>query len=336
MLPRRLPLLLACSLALLGPVVARASGLRGELAVERDAAALVCPDAAGLSARVTALVGRPLIVPTGRGDLSMDVQISCSPAGCRARISTRGASRGLRDLDDPDPSCAGLADALALTIAMLLDWTPGPALSASASASASASSPPAVSSPPVAASVFPSGVPASSGAPPPVSRLVGVAAGGGVATGVLPAAAGLWSAEIEAQGASWWRVSLGLSGAPAQSLAYQGGSVTMRYLAGSVVGCLPVRAGGVEVGACGALLLARFEAEGSDFPQNDSTRRLWWLPGLGVDARGPLVGPLGWSLRALLAVRDRDQTVSVGSLGTAAHLARVGLQTRAALTLSIW
>jgi hypothetical protein len=299
---------------------------------------------------VAALVGRPLIVASG-ADLRLDVRVSCSPAGCQARIRTQGASRGLRELEDPDPTCAGLADALAITLAVLLDWTP-PAASASSSQPFSASSPassapsaPSASSASSAPSASPAPVPAAAASWSAVSaprttgeglgpRSLGVAAGGGLVTGVLPSMAGLWSAEIEARWAI--RMSVGLNGAPAQSLGFQGGTVTTRYLAGSLVGCLPVPVGPVELGACGALQLARFQAEGSGFPHNDSTRRLWWLPGLGVDARGPVVGRLGWSVRALFSVRDREQTVSVGSLGTAAHLPRAGIQTRATLTLSFW
>jgi hypothetical protein len=325
------------------------------LTVQRDATATMCPDAAGLSTRVTTLVGSPLIVAAGagtggateagRGEVSLVVSLACSPSGCQARIVTAGASRGRRLLDDPDPTCAGLADALTITLAMLLDWVPPVPAAPPASGSGAA----LIVPPPAAAS-------SSAAAPAPASSSsfasaserramsappgIGVVAGGGVVTGIAPSVAGLWSGELELRRASsssalpW--ASLGISGAPAESIAFRGGTVTTRYLAGSLVGCWPLRTGVVAIGACGSLSLARFAAEGSGYPKNDTTSRLWGIAGLGLDARGPLFGPLGWSTRVLLTVRDREQTVSVGSLGTAAELSRVGMQARLALTMSIW
>jgi hypothetical protein len=379
-MPRSLPRSRTCSLVAVSACAASAfavwaalaraepAGLHGDLTVQRDATATMCPDAAALSTRVTTLVGSPLVVAAEpetrpgpeargrRGDVSLEVALSCSAAGCQARIVTTGASRGMRVLDDPDPTCAGLADALTITLAMLLDWVPPPSASAPAlvvpapAASSIASAVPA-------ASAITSAVPAvssiTSAAPaPPAPALerasatsrpgLGVAAGGGLASGMLPSVAGLWSGELEllrsSSSASVPWVSLGVSGAPSQSLAFQGGTVTTRYLAGSLVGCLPAwsRTGVVAVGACASFWLARFAAEGSGYPKNDATTRIWGIGGLGLDARGPLFGPLGWSTRALLTVRDRDQTVSVGSLGTAAELSRVGIQARLALTMSIW
>jgi hypothetical protein len=351
MTPRRLPLCLACSLAVLGPAVVLAAGLRGELSVERSPEAHLCPDAAGLAARVEAVVGRPMIVGAGRGDLSMEVQMSCSPAGCQARIRTRGVSQGIRDLSDPDPACEGLADALAITLAMLLDWSPAPPASSSAPLSSavapsssllSASSSSLLSAPVSASAEPPPGPPptapaaqsavASSLAP----RSLGVAVGGGLATGVLPAVAPLGSLEVEAQWSPWLRLSLGLEGVVPQSVAFQGGTVAMRYLAEGLVGCVPARVGVVEIGGCAALGLGQFQAIGSGFARNDSVLRLWWLGGLGAEVRGPLYGALGWSVRGLVEAQTAGQKVTVGALGTAAQLDRVGLRGRLALTWSIW
>lgn len=344
--------------------------LHGDLTVRRDASASACPGESELAERVAKLVGSQLIVPPGQGELSLEVAMSCAETGCEARIETHGRSQptrgpsatggttGTRVLADVDPTCAGLADALTITLAILLDWQPPaaaapPALVVPAS-SASAAPPPVSDTPPAPAPTEPTR---------PVT--LGLVAGGGAATAVATSLAGVWNAGLwvrragredavgsssragsrsHSPGGPW--ASIEATGSVAERLAFAGGTVTTHTLAASVVACLPVplplpRAS-VVLGACGSIALARFRAEGSGFPKNDAATRLWGVGGLGLDARGPLPGfatgrvGLGWSARAMATARDRSQTVSVGSLGTAAELPRVGVEARLALTMSIW
>jgi hypothetical protein len=115
-------LLFAC-LATLGES-ARAEPLRASLVVTRDDGARDCPDSGSLAARVEHVAGKRLFDPDALGgDTWVQVSFAREFGGLRAVISAHGRREGTRSLDDVGPACASLTDAVAITLAILLDPT---------------------------------------------------------------------------------------------------------------------------------------------------------------------------------------------------------------------
>lgn len=97
------------------------------LTVHRTDDALGCPDARALAALVAKQMKRPALQPAGQGprgaDRGLDVQIYRSERGFTAVIQAKGKTR---QLSDRDATCRSLAEALAVSITVLLDTDPLP------------------------------------------------------------------------------------------------------------------------------------------------------------------------------------------------------------------
>jgi hypothetical protein len=96
-----------------GPAVAR-------LGVERASDAAGCDDAAALAARVNRVAGRPAIVEEA-GDVTLAISIRRTATGFTAHLVATGIRHGDRDFEDAGQSCEGLADGIAVSVALLLD-----------------------------------------------------------------------------------------------------------------------------------------------------------------------------------------------------------------------
>jgi hypothetical protein len=109
-----------------GPSSSPAGAPLPRLVVARAPAASDCPDAAALAAEVARRMGRPALDPIGiEGMPGLDVRFERQGDAYAAVVVVRGRERRLAD---PGPGCAGLADALALTLAILLDRDAPPPL----------------------------------------------------------------------------------------------------------------------------------------------------------------------------------------------------------------
>ena len=97
---------------------------RAALVVTRGEGAQDCPDSVLLAERVRAVAGASVIsaeLDSTRFETWVQVAITRNFGGYSAQISTSGARHGSRALDDLGPSCASLADAIAVTLAIFLD-----------------------------------------------------------------------------------------------------------------------------------------------------------------------------------------------------------------------
>ena len=117
--------LASCSaLAILAPRPAHAEALLPDLLVHRTEDTADCPDSAALAARVDRHMKRPALRPRsdvgapGKDRPSLDVQIYRSEAGYTAVVQT---GEKTRQITDNGATCRGLADAMAITLAILLD-----------------------------------------------------------------------------------------------------------------------------------------------------------------------------------------------------------------------
>ncbi|HEY3498342.1 MAG TPA: hypothetical protein VGK73_26790 [Polyangiaceae bacterium] len=113
----------ACALALAAAPEVRAEAPRSSLVVTRGPGAEDCPDAAAIEARASAMThANPFESRSDRPrDTWVQVEFSRVLSGYRAVISARGQRQGTRAIDDIGPDCASLADAVTITLVMLLD-----------------------------------------------------------------------------------------------------------------------------------------------------------------------------------------------------------------------
>src|SRR3982751_52777 len=114
-----------------GAPAAWASRGTAELSVARGPGAEDCPDTAALRARVEQITGTRLGRVTAT-EPALAVAVSFSREGdrYRAAIRTQGPKEGERVLEDEGPTCAALAEAVGVTLALLLDRVPRRALPA--------------------------------------------------------------------------------------------------------------------------------------------------------------------------------------------------------------
>jgi hypothetical protein len=98
------------------------------LTVQRTQRSTDCPDADTLAARVNEHMGRVALDTSVRADRTRgyDVQILAEDGGYVAILRRAGRADRARTLSDPGPGCAGLADALSVTLAILLDQAAAP------------------------------------------------------------------------------------------------------------------------------------------------------------------------------------------------------------------
>src|SRR3954463_6856417 len=81
-----------------------------------------CPDAPALRARIQQSTGTPL-APRAANDPPLGVEVSFTREGARYRaaLRTSGPKAGERLLEDEGTTCAALAEAVAVTLVVLLD-----------------------------------------------------------------------------------------------------------------------------------------------------------------------------------------------------------------------
>jgi hypothetical protein len=96
---------------------------RGSLVVTRDDGSRDCPDAAGVAERVRQMAGSSMVdaATSEARDTWIQVELTRASGGYRAVISAQGRRHGTRTIDDVGPGCSSLADAVAITLVMLLD-----------------------------------------------------------------------------------------------------------------------------------------------------------------------------------------------------------------------
>jgi hypothetical protein len=306
------------SLIMLGaPSLAHASELAGgRLAVVRDAETLDCPDDATLADTTLALGTPPATQAQG---LEIRVVFQRDAFGFGALISTSRAP-GVRELRKPGPSCAPLAEAVSVVLAVLFDLAPP--------------GEPPVSEAPIAAppperapAAPPRSEPAPQIAPVPKPRVVrgpnvflGIGVQGVGAYGLLGAApVGGVSGALRG-GLERWELSAGALWAPNRTVAYPPGVVHVSVLAGRLGACawlFPSRAR-PDVALCAGLLLGSVRGRGEGFDQDlPAASDLWFAGEAGAVARIPIASKLALRLGISVVVPSRPQRFAVVGAGMA-------------------
>lgn len=286
------------------------------LVVIREAGAETCPDAVQIAAKVNTIVNRE-VIGSGPGEDSawIEVTLQKGAEGYRATVRTYGASVGQRELSDASPECAPLAEAVAVSLALM--WTSQETGGAEPEASSDPVPDPPEESPPPAART--AHAPASSSrarrptprrAPAEQQLHVGLDGLLGVALAVLEHP--VPSAEFGVRADVMKRASFSIVGGAAgpDQIQVDGGNVDLLLLQAGVRACVGV-VSDLRVLFCLRPALGRLSGEGTDFDRSWQRQYLQPNLGIGVEARGPITRALGWAAELVASVPLARHSFSV-------------------------
>jgi hypothetical protein len=294
-----------------------------EVTIERADGADDCPGADGFK-RAIERVGPQPEGPRPSGSLTLEVRIERVGEDYRAEIRAHGRKSGLRTLEVPGPTCAALTDAVAVTLAILMDREirEEPATEPSSIEPPGEPEPPR-DTPPVAdrpktedpANPEPSvravdSLPSSTG--------LGVSLGGAMTHG-LPLG---WSGM--AAGAFWVRnkrldVAVGGFWAPTQPADLDPGHVDVRMLGAQFRACGRFwgRWKGLHLAGCAEAAMAQLQGQGRGYATERVQRRPWYALGASARVGAPIVESFEWAFSAGVLAPLQRESFSVDRVGQA-------------------
>ena len=296
--------------------------------VRRDAAASSCPDALTLAEDVLRLTTKVRLDPdaTATGD-RIDVDFKHGPAGFRAQVHATGERSGQRVLTHKGATCGPLAEAVAVSLAILLDpeWHPP------VPAEPPPPEPPPAPAPPVTEAPPPR-------APAPTTGgdwAVRAAVTTGAALGIVRAAAPIFGVLLAADPVPELSFGVGAILVPGQSLPLAPGHVDVSLVGAEVAACaLPLGSARLRLGVCATAALGSVAAKGSGYFRDGSTQRPWLAFGGHAQALGQIAGPLGWTLRAGALAPTTTEAFSIDGAGVAYAPPRVAVVLAAGATMT--
>lgn len=292
---RRPALLLACSVwAAAG--VARAQATAATLVVTRGPGAEDCPTAEGLAEQVRAIsAGRALQTNLQQPSATwVYLELSHDLGRYTAFLQTRGRQQGSRTLSDVSANCASLSDAVAVTLALLLDegQPPSPATPGSALRE-----------------------PSSTPRPSRRETHHALSLGGGATLGLLAETAPAASAGFDTWLGPHLRLGIGAGGTLPQRVQYLQGYTELRLSWGYARACaLAARTrSGLELSFCAAPLLGALSGAGKRYDFSAKKRWLWAALAGGPEITGPLSLPSFWwaSVMAIAPLTLRGFAITV-------------------------
>jgi hypothetical protein len=275
------------------------------LVVERGVGAEPCPDAEALTLRIEQIRGR-----SGH-DLASRYRVAFTRKddGFSAAISTGPSGANVRTLENSGPRCLDLANAIALTLALLFDSDivlkkdPDPIVETATPAA-----------------------PAPQSASPERPRLrrdATLALGAAGLAGVLRHASPAVTADVGIAGARW-RMSLGALWAIPQTIGLGPGTVKEQLVSGSLRACFaPLRHEWLRLDVCSGAAVGLLAGQAQGFTRNEHHVRPWVAVPFEIALAG-WSAPIGWELGAggLAAVQRPD--FSIEGLGVAYESPQVG------------
>jgi hypothetical protein len=277
--------------------------------VSRTPEARDCPDAGRLAAEVERIVGRPLVEAGAQDVLVVRAEFSRHGGIYQAKVQLTGAREGERVLSDEGVTCEALADAVAVTTALLLDPSERP---------------------PKAPAARPAPEPTPSWLELWVSGRYGVADGlvGGptwIAGGGLGASLGpLTSIELGATVTGSYTSQLG------------GGNVHVRLWYVELGGFRSLTGDTLQFGPCLQLMGGVLGGVGEGYATTSSASLAWFAAGAGLRAEVRFGSNLRLGARALALVPTRKESFSVGYVGTAHESSAVGGSAEFMLGMKFW
>jgi hypothetical protein len=293
-----------------------------KLAVNRSETAMDCPDAETLAGSVGRLMKRPALDPTPGVSPSgaIVIHIRGGPQGYIATILTGDRER---EIADPWPTCAGLAEGLPLTLAILRD-----------------SDEPLVSSPPPPATPPPKDAPLQPPAPRPEEKSTGLSVQLGAAgsTGLLgPFVFGI-QGDAHLRFAKTFSVGAGAFWLTPTTISFPPGEVSVSLWAGFVRGCSDVVGSPktTRLSLCGHAALGVLEGQGSGYVTNETSTRPWIALGGAGLLEGTLWKRLGWAARLSFFIPAVKESFEVKTIGLAFEPAEIGVLLGIGGRVSIW
>ncbi|HYP99364.1 MAG TPA: hypothetical protein VER96_11900 [Polyangiaceae bacterium] len=283
------------------------------LRVERAPGAEDCADAANLGERIARIRGR---ADTPKNN-HYEVTFSRDADTFSASIRSGPNGEGQRVLTGRGPTCASLAQATAVTLALLFDSDEDSATKAEPEPKP----PVPVATPPVSAPRVEAPLQA---APRPREPLRGTLSLG--AAGLVAVLRPISPALVAEMGLSFggFRAGLGALWVPTQSLVLEPGHVDESLLAGTARACLSfARARRVEFDVCSGLFVGAVNARAAGFTSNEQAKRGWLAVPLELSV-ADLSGTLGWELSAIALGQLVHHDFEVEGLGAPYHAPRVG------------
>jgi hypothetical protein len=257
------------------------------IVVARAPDASDCPDTANLAARVARITEGAGAAP-GSATSSVAVAFSRVERGYEASIRLRGARDGERILHDEGPTCDALADAVAVTTALLFD----PSAHAPGSARATDDHAPAFWG-------------------------ISVVGRAGLSLGLLGGASWSAGAGLEISTGPLTSVHLAgvINGARENELGAGSVKVDLWFLE---VGAFHSFTGeAFRFGPAIALMVGALRGEGAAYPVTSAASLPWFAVGAGLGADFGVGSRLRLGARSLLVVPTRQQSFSVGYVGRA-------------------
>jgi hypothetical protein len=233
-----------------------------------------------------------------------------------ARIVVSGRRSGQRTLRADGPECDELIEALAVSLALILDGTMADSLEPVAP------EPEPAIEPKAAAPAVPPRATPDGAFPPPARVVLSPEAERSRPSAWLATGAALtYGIPTDVSGAATLRVAveyrrlllaLGAFQAPTRTIEFRGGEVDVRLLGGTLSGCarLVGSSDGYRADACGVIGVGEVHGWGR-YEMSHEASRPWAALGGGATLRGPIVGPLGWGLGATLLAPVTDERFSV-------------------------
>jgi hypothetical protein len=257
------------------------------IVVARAPNASDCPDTANLAARVERITEGAGALPSG-AKTSVAVAFSRVKTGYEASIRLSGAREGERILHDEGPTCDALADAVAVTTALLVD----------PSAQAPRSEP-------------------VTGEQAPAFWGLSLVGRGGVSMGLVGGASWMAGAGLEVSLGRLTSVHLAgvINGAHENDLGTGSVKVDLWFLE---VGAFHSFTGeAFRFGPAVALMAGALRGEGAAYPVTSAASLPWFAVGAGLGADLGVGSRLRFGARSLVVVPTRQQSFSVGYVGTA-------------------
>ena len=291
---------------------------RAALVVTRGEGAQDCPDSLVLAERVRGVAGANVIsAELGAGVVETWVQVAIARnfGGYSAQISTSGSRHGSRTLEDLGPSCASLADAIAVTLAIFLDpyanLQPTPVAPKD---TAPHRSPEPKQKPPAEA---------------PYPARFFLDAGAGITLNVLEHAMPLLAGRAGLHLTPDWSLSLGGGFVLTDTVTSPGGEVELSLAYADFRGCGRAlgQAGGAQLDWCLAAMIGSLRGSGVGYAEGFSQRAAWLAAALGPEVVFPFTHSLSWVLagEAVLPIIRNGFEVQVnGSRSVAFRPSAVG------------